>query len=100
MNKISLIFVSGLLISGYTRVRAQNNADTASAVTTSRAIASPLQSLPFPNSDWDGGSIIGAPNDETYYPLQKFLYLANDKAKIRVYGWVDVGGNLSSSTHS
>jgi len=101
MNKISLtFFTSGLLIIIAVRVIAQNNGDTASLVAISRALPSPLQSPAFPNSDWDGGPIIGAPNDETYYALQKFLHLANDKAKIRVYGWVDVGGNLSSSTHS
>jgi hypothetical protein len=65
-----------------------------------RVLPSPLLSPPFPGSDWDGGPVIGEEADHTYYPLQKMLGLDNNKNNIRFYGWVDVGGNLSTSTHS
>ena len=66
----------------------------------SRALSSPIDSPPFPGSDWDGGPIIGAENDSSAYPLQKLLGLDHPKNQIRFYGWVDVGANLSSSKNS
>jgi hypothetical protein len=63
-------------------------------------LPSPLPSPPFPGSEWDGAPIIGTANDETYYPLQKFLHLVNKKNRIKIYGWIDVGGDLSSSKKS
>ena len=68
--------------------------------TTSRVLPSPLPSLPFPGSDWDGGPVIGEANDNTYYPLQKWLGGADNKNRIRIFGWVDVGGDLSTSKNS
>jgi len=70
------------------------------ADTTQRVLPSPILSPPFPGAEWDGGPIIGAPIDDTYYPLQKLLGMANNKSRVRFYGWVDVGGDLSTSKHS
>ena len=61
---------------------------------------SPLLSPPFPSSEWDGGPIIGAESDHTCYPLQRLLTSESHCDGFRVYGWVDFGGNLSSSKSS
>lgn len=70
------------------------------ADTNQRTLPSPLSSPPFPGSEWDGAPVVGLPNDDTYYPLQKLAGLANNKSRIKIYGWVDVGGDLSSSKRS
>jgi hypothetical protein len=57
-----------------------------------------LPNPPFPASDWDGASLIGVDATAPNYPLQKALGLTGSKVKI--YGWVDVGGNLSTSKYS
>ena len=67
---------------------------------SSRAQPSPLSSPPFPSSDWTGGPIIGQPADAPDYPLQKALGLANDKSRIKIYGWVNPSYNFSSSKNS
>jgi hypothetical protein len=67
---------------------------------SSRALPSPLSSPPFPSSDWTGSPIIGAPADAPDYPLQKALGLANDKSRIKIYGWVNPSFNFSSSKNS
>jgi hypothetical protein len=63
-----------------------------------------LNSLPFPSSEYQG-PVIGVPNTAPYYYLMKSLqgtYYGDalNAARIRVYGWVDVSGNLSTSRHS
>ncbi len=81
-------------------VKAQTGTISKPNDTTSRVLPSPLLSPPFPGADWDGGPVIGEANDNTYYPLQKWLGGADNKSRIRIYGWVDVAGNLSTSKNS
>ena len=61
-----------------------------------RALPAPLDSPPFPNSDWGyGGSpTIGVP-DGNVYPLMTALKHANSRTK--VYGWVAPSFNYSTS---
>ena len=64
-----------------------------------RGLPSPLDSPPFPNSDWSyGGSpVIGEP-DTNSYPLMTAINQARSRTKI--YGWLDPTLNFSNSTHS
>jgi hypothetical protein len=61
-----------------------------------RGLPAPLDSPPFPWSDWGyGGSPdIGAPDGNTY-PLMSALGL--DKSRIKVYGWIAGSVNFSTS---
>ncbi|AEU38699.1 outer membrane beta-barrel protein [Granulicella mallensis] len=61
-----------------------------------RALEAPLDSSPFPNTDWGyGGSPdIGAP-DGNVYPLMTALKLQNSRTKI--YGWAAPSFNVSTS---
>jgi hypothetical protein len=63
---------------------------------TRRALDAPLDSAPFPNTDWGyGGSPdIGAP-DGNVYPLMNALKLNDSRTKI--YGWVAPSFNVSTS---
>lgn len=84
-----------LVIRGY----GQNaSASAGTKDTVMRSLPSPLLNPPFPTSDWDGGPLIGADGTAPNYPLQKLLGLA--ASKVKIYGWVDVGGNLSTSKYS
>jgi hypothetical protein len=81
-------------------VKAQDTAKIKSKVktdTVARSLPSPLPNPPFPTSDWDGGPLIGSDGTAPVYPMQKALGL---KGKLRIYGWGDVGGDVSSSKHS
>src|SRR6202048_4835313 len=62
-----------------------------------RALHAPLDSTPFPSSDWGyGGSpAIGIP-DGNVYPLMSALNKENSRSK--VYGWV--AGSVDASTSS
>jgi putative OmpL-like beta-barrel porin-2 len=64
-----------------------------------RGLPSPLDSPPFPNSDWSyGGSpVIGEP-DTNGYPLMTAINQARSRTKI--YGWLDPTVNFSNSVHS
>ena len=71
-----------------------------------RTLPSPLNSPPFPNSDWSyGGSPeIGAP-DTNVPPLMEALYggshgQAWEQSRVKVYGWVEGSFNLSTSHDS
>ena len=77
------------------------SAQAADSAPASRALASPLDSPPFPSSDWLGGPVIGEPDGTPDYPLQKAVF-GNSLAasRIKVYGWVDLTGNVSTSNHS
>jgi len=64
-----------------------------------RGLPSPLDSPPFPNSDWSyGGSpVIGEP-DTNSYPLMTAINQARSRTKL--YGWIDPTLNFSTSAHS
>ena len=64
-----------------------------------RGLPSPLDSPPFPNSDWSyGGSpVIGEP-DTNSYPLMSAINQARSRTKL--YGWIDPTLNFSTSAHS
>ena len=71
-----------------------------------RALPSPLNSPPFPNSDWSyGGSPeIGAP-DTNVPPLMEALYGGSngdawEQSRVKVYGWLEGSFNLSTSHDS
>ena len=68
----------------------------ASPTPVRRALEAPLDSPPFPSSDWGyGGSpLIGVP-DGNVYPLMTALHKEDSRTK--VYGWVAVSGNYSTS---
>jgi hypothetical protein len=61
-----------------------------------RALDAPLDSPPFPSSDWGygGSSPIGVP-DGNVYPLMTALHLENHRTKL--YGWVEPSFNVSTS---
>jgi len=64
-----------------------------------RGLPSPLDSPPFPNSDWSyGGSpVIGEP-DTNSYPLMTAINQARSRTKL--YGWLDPTLNFSTSKNS
>jgi hypothetical protein len=71
-----------------------------------RGPPSPLNSPPFPNSDWSYGGApdIGAP-DTNVPPLMQALYAgpagkAWESSRVKVYGWLEGSLNLSTSDHS
>ncbi len=67
-----------------------------------RALPSPLPSPPFPDSDWLGFPLIGAPySGAPAFPLEKTL--TGDKwlkHNVELYGWVNPSFNLSSSRNT
>jgi hypothetical protein len=64
-----------------------------------RGLPSPLDSPPFPNADWSyGGSpVIGEP-DTNSYPLMTAINQARSRTKL--YGWIDLTLNFSTSKNS
>ena len=64
-----------------------------------RGAPSPLDSPPFPNSDWSyGGSpVIGEP-DGNSYPLMTAITQARSRTKL--YGWIDPSLNFGTSSNS
>jgi Putative beta-barrel porin-2, OmpL-like. bbp2 len=70
-----------------------------------RAMPSPLDSPPFPVSDYQGYPLIGAPYGGKVWPLQKALegtVLGDflNKYRLYAYGWIDASGNWSTSAKS
>src|ERR1700730_16747886 len=71
-----------------------------------RALASPLDSPPFPSSQWHGFPLIGVPYGTKEYPLTKAVYgtpglgdfLKNQRIKID--GCIKAPGNLSTAEDS
>ncbi|HWY57097.1 MAG TPA: outer membrane beta-barrel protein [Terriglobales bacterium] len=64
-----------------------------------RGLPSPLDSPPFPNSDWSyGGSPVMGEPDSSSYPLMTAINQARSRTKI--YGWMDPTLNFSTSSHS
>jgi hypothetical protein len=73
-------------------------ASSSSPAPARRGLPSPLDSPPFPNSDWSyGGSpVIGEP-DSNSYPLMTAINNASSRSKL--YGWVGPSLNFSTSSH-
>jgi putative OmpL-like beta-barrel porin-2 len=66
---------------------------------TKRGLPAPLDSTPFPSSDWGyGGSPDIGASDGNTYPLMSALNLTDSRTKI--YGWVDASINFSTSAHN
>ncbi len=66
--------------------------------TNGRALPSPLPSPPFPDSDWLGFPLIGAPwSGSPSYPLEKALFRRPLGKDIHLYGWLNPSYNASSS---
>jgi len=71
-----------------------------------RALPAPLDSPPFPSSEWQGFPLGGAPYGTKEYPLTKALYgtpIIGDFLKgnrIKIYGWINASGNWSSASDS
>jgi hypothetical protein len=68
-----------------------------------RGDPAPVENPPYPFIDWPMGGTpyLGYPN-ATQYPLTTALQTGSHgewwkKANIQVYGWIDLGGNVSSS---
>jgi len=63
---------------------------------TKRGLSAPVDSPPFPSSDWiyGGSPDIGAPDGNTY-PLMSALKL--DGSRTKIYGWVAASINFSTS---
>ena len=76
-------------------------AQAADSAPASRAMPSPLDSPPFPSSDWVGTVVVGEPDGTADYPLQKAIFGNSlTKSRIKIYGWGTASGNLSSSSNS
>ena len=95
MRKFIILFT---LLAICIQVNAQNITPEVKKDTVIRALPSPLPNLPFPVSDWDGGPLIGSDGTAPNYPLQKALGFT--KSKLKIYGWLSAGANVSSSNHS
>ncbi|WP_267224446.1 outer membrane beta-barrel protein [Dyella silvae] len=73
-----------------------------------RGMDAPLDSPPFPSSEWQLGGVpapIGVPNAYGQYPLQKALSCTKvgkwmERNKIEVNGWINPSANVSSSSFS
>ncbi len=71
-----------------------------------RAMDSPFDSMPFPNSEWQLGGVdypIGVPNGNSQYPLEKALGCTKlgqwmQRNRIETYGWINPSANLSTSS--
>jgi hypothetical protein len=63
-----------------------------------RGLPSPLDSPPFPNSDWSyGGSpVIGEPDGQSYPLMSAFNH---GSSRTKLYGWLEPTLNFSSSAH-
>jgi hypothetical protein len=70
-----------------------------------RAMDAPLDSPPFPSSEWQLGGIptpIGVPDTDNTYPLEKALGCTAfgqwmQRNRIELYGWATPSANLSTS---
>jgi hypothetical protein len=71
-----------------------------------RALPAPLDSPPFPSSEWQGFPLIGVPYGTKEYPLTKALYATPGlgpflkENRIKVYGWLNASVNGSTSDNS
>jgi len=71
-----------------------------------RALPSPLDSPPFPSSEWQGFPLVGVPYSTKEYPLTKALWGTPGigdflrEERIKIYGWVNASGNWSDAKNS
>jgi len=71
-----------------------------------RALPAPLDSPPFPSSEWQGFPLVGVPYSTKEYPLTKALYGTPGigdflrEQRIKIYGWINASVNLSTSDDS
>jgi Putative beta-barrel porin-2, OmpL-like. bbp2 len=75
------------------------------ALSTRRALPPAFPSPPFPTGEWQGYPLIGIPPGYPKWPLREALDGTGfgktlEDARINVYGWINVSGNLSSSEDS
>jgi hypothetical protein len=66
------------------------------------ALPTPFDNI-FPISEYIGPILIGVPDTDPEYPLTKSLwqvYPGLKEAKVKVFGWLSPGFNVSSSKHS
>ncbi|GAB2535182.1 outer membrane beta-barrel protein [Rhodanobacter koreensis] len=71
-----------------------------------RAMDAPLDSPPFPSSEWQLGGVpapIGVPDTNSQYPLEKALACTAlgswmQRNRIEIFGWATPSANLSSSS--
>jgi hypothetical protein len=73
-----------------------SNGAPASPAPDRRGTAAPLDSPPFPGADWPigGTPVIGAPDYQSYMLMQA---VNENKSRLKIYGWIDIGGNGSTS---
>ncbi|MET4139120.1 outer membrane beta-barrel protein [Pedobacter sp. UYP1] len=90
---LAIIAMTAIALNGY----AQQDTLKVKKDTVVRSLPSPIDSPPFPSSEWDGAPLVGVNSEAPNYPLQKLLGL---KGRFKIYGWLDFGGNISSSKHS
>ena len=71
-------------------------AGTASNTPERRGYPAPLDSPPFPSSDFSVGGtpVIGAPDTQTYPFMQA---INGNRGRVKVYGWLNGGFNVSTS---
>ena len=70
-----------------------------------RGLPAPFDSPPFPSAEYQGYPLIGVPPDETVYPFMKCVYKLTGgncikESGVKVYGWVNASGNLSTCKNS
>lgn len=99
----AVFFLFFLLIKSYGQAEKKVDLPVDSLLTNGRCLPAPLPSPPFPFSDWCGGPVIGEPiavPDYLLPAIQKATHKTWTKwnnVGIKIYGWVDVGVNGSTS---
>lgn len=101
MKRKSFIILVCFIMQIFMNTRIVIGSDALPEDATRRGLPAPLQSPPFPGSDWAGSPLIGVPDTTPDYLLQKALFGDALKAsRIKVYGWVNASVNFSTSNHS
>src|SRR5262245_48035265 len=63
-----------------------------------RGLPAPMESPPFPSSEWQGYPVVGVPYDSSTYPLMGAIYKGPwgdeiKESRVKAYGWVNASGN-------
>ena len=102
---------AGIILAMPGGARADDNAPAPQAAATPaepqrRGLPAPLDSPPFPGSDWPlgGSQLIGVP-DTAVGPLMKWIYESPQgqgwkDSRVKIYGWAELSANASSSSAS